>query len=119
MKAIIQVRVTDLDAAGHVSSPRLIELLITAHYQLLTPVGWVIRRQDLCYHRPVTAEVTRVAVHTTPARVGRTSLTLRSAMAHCDSTDLLYLESTTVWVYTDPVTRQPAPLPPAVISRTS
>jgi acyl-CoA thioesterase FadM len=114
VKVIQQVRVTDLDAQGHVSSPRLIDLLINAHYQLLTPAGWVIRRQDTCYDRPVTAEIEHVAVHTAPARIGRTSLTLHSTIAHADAPDIVYLESTTVWVHTDPATRQPAPIPQAV-----
>jgi acyl-CoA thioesterase FadM len=114
VRAIQQVRVTDLDAQGHVSAPRLNDLLINAHYELLTPDGWVIRRQDICYHRPVTAEIQHVAVHTTPARIGRTSLTLQSAIADVGDPDMLYLESTTVWVHTDPATLEPAPIPPAV-----
>jgi acyl-CoA thioesterase FadM len=114
VKSIQQVHVTDLDAQGHVSAPRLGDLLINAHYELLTPAGWVIRRQDTCYHRPVTAGIQHVAVHTTPARIGRTSLTLHSAIIHPGDPDILYLESTTVWVHTDPATRQPAPIPPAV-----
>jgi acyl-CoA thioesterase FadM len=114
VKAIQQVRVTDLDALGHLSSPRLIELLINAHCQLLTPAGWVIRRQDIYYQRPVTAEIRHIAVHTIAARTGRTSLTLQSTITHPDAPDILYLESTTVWVHTDPDTGQPAPVPRAV-----
>jgi acyl-CoA thioesterase FadM len=114
VRAVQQVRVTDLDALGHLSSPRLIELLINAHCQLLTPAGWVIRRQDIYYQRPVTAEIRHIAVHTTGTRTGRTSLTLQSTITHPDAPDILYLESTTVWVHTDPGSGQPVPVAGAV-----
>lgn len=117
VKAIQQVRVTDLDALGHLSSPRLIELIINAHCQLLTPAGWVIRRQDIYYQRPVTAEIRHIAVHTTGTRTGRTSLTLQSTITHPDAPDILYLESTTVWVHSNPDTGQPAPVPRPVAGK--
>lgn len=111
IQSLQQLRVTDLDALGHVSASRLIDLLINAHYELLTPTGWVICRQEISYQRPITAGTASVAVHTAATKIGRTSLTLRSHITEAGDPARLYLEAATIWVHTDPATRLPAPIP--------
>ncbi|GAA0411473.1 hypothetical protein Acor_15360 [Acrocarpospora corrugata] len=74
-----QLRVTDFDHLGHISAPRLLELVINAGYDVLPPAAWVISHQEITYRQPLTREAAArrsIEVHSEIRRTGRTSLTL-------------------------------------------
>lgn len=114
-----KLRITDFDFMGHASGPRILELMINAHYEILSPSGWVICHQDIAYQEPLTraaAEEHDIRVESEAMKVGRSSLTLRSQLVGVRAGEprRLYVEATTIWVHTDPQTRLPTPMPPHI-----
>ncbi|MCB9413212.1 MAG: acyl-CoA thioesterase [Actinobacteria bacterium] len=109
-RVLAQMRWSDMDALGHVHNAAFLNYFELARAQLVFSalrlpgdygIGLVVRRHEIDYVRQLIYRPTPVAVETSVAAVGRTSLTLTGWVGEPDE-DIRYAAITTVLVAVDP-----------------